>query len=54
MCAENVDCHAFIFLLKMMQKALAPLGTSAMSEEEMGRVGEYSSLGSSIAAGWAN
>lgn len=54
MCAENVEHHAFIFLLKTLQKALGSLGASAMSEEEMGRAGEYSSLGSSIAAGWAN
>lgn len=37
MCAENVECHAFRFLLETLQRALAPLGTSAVSEEEIGR-----------------
>lgn len=48
MCAENVERHAFRFPLKTLQKALASLGTSAMSEEEMYRVGEYSRTGLSI------
>lgn len=42
---ERNQCvqRMFSFLLKILQKVLAPLGCpSAMSEEKMGRVGEHS------------
>lgn len=39
MCAENMDSHGFRSLLQTLQTLSASLGTSAMSEGQMGRVG---------------